>query len=101
MIVNSLKHLNIEQNKTMMVHYVKVENPYFNFTKFAFYTRHLNKWFFLFCNKFNLFNCYFHFLVPTRKRNKSGLPTECERAWSSPRPVGTFNVGNQAETPDL
>ena len=37
-------------------------------------------------------------LVPTRKRNKSGLPTECERAWSSPRPVGTFNVGNQAET---
>ena len=37
-------------------------------------------------------------LVPTRKRNKSGLPTECERAWSSPRPVDTFNVGNQAET---
>ena len=28
---------------------------------------------------------------------ESGLPTECERAWSSPRPVGTFNVGNQAE----
>ena len=25
MLVNSLKHLNIEQNKTMMVHYVKVE----------------------------------------------------------------------------
>ena len=26
----------------------KVENTYFNFTKFAFHTRHLNKWFFLF-----------------------------------------------------
>ena len=25
MLVNSLKHLNIKQNKTMMVHYVKVE----------------------------------------------------------------------------
>ena len=25
MLVNSLKHLNNEQNKTMMVHYVKVE----------------------------------------------------------------------------
>ena len=47
---------------------------------------------------FNLINFYFHFLVPTRKRNKSGLPTECERAWNSPRPVDTFNVGNQAET---
>ena len=47
---------------------------------------------------FYLLNFYFHFLVPTRKRNKSGLPTECERAWSSPRPVDTFNVGNQAET---
>ena len=47
MLVNSLKHLNKEQNKTMMVHYVKVENFYFNFTKSAFHTRHLNKWFFL------------------------------------------------------
>ena len=31
MLVNSLKHLNNEQNKTMMVHYVKVKFYYIKF----------------------------------------------------------------------
>ena len=33
MLVNSLKHLNNEQNKTMMVHYVKVEFYYVLFVR--------------------------------------------------------------------
>ena len=33
MLVNSLKHLNKEQNKTMMVHYVKVEFYYIQFVR--------------------------------------------------------------------
>ena len=36
MLVNSLKHLNIEQNKTMMVHYVKVEF-YLSIIKLRYY----------------------------------------------------------------
>ena len=36
MLVNSLKHLNIEQNKTMMVHYVKVEF-YLSIVKLRYY----------------------------------------------------------------
>ena len=36
MLVNSLKHLNNEQNKTMMVHYVKVEF-YLSFVKLCPY----------------------------------------------------------------
>ena len=39
MLVNSLKHLNNEQNKTMMVHYVKVEF-YLLFVKL----RHYEEW---------------------------------------------------------
>ena len=38
MLVNSLKHLNIEQNKTMMVHYVKVEF-YFSLVKLRHYEK--------------------------------------------------------------
>ena len=39
MLVNSLKHVNNEQNKTMMVHYVKVEF-YLLFVKL----RHYEEW---------------------------------------------------------
>ena len=36
MLVNSLKHLNMEQNKTMMVHFVKVKF-YLSFVKSRHY----------------------------------------------------------------
>ena len=39
MLVNSLKHLSIVQNKTMMVHYVKVEF-YLSLVK----SRHYEEW---------------------------------------------------------
>ena len=38
MLVNSLKHLNNEQNKTMMIHYVKVEF-YLLFVKLRYYEK--------------------------------------------------------------
>ena len=67
-----------EQNKTMIVHYIKVEF-YLSIVKLCHYEeqsdeviqyRVIPNLFRNLCKVFNLFNCYFHFLVPTRKRNK-------------------------------